>query len=135
MSKDCTLSPDVLAELCKNEARDAALSVIPGIGPPIAGATASQTPYEKALDKELGDAQSDLDKSVITWRQGITEAEYNTTKDLNSLIDILVGSGDGPSLITEMIATDIEPLTETVGYVTVLVITIIILVMNLYVVK
>jgi len=135
MSKDCTLSPDVLAELCKNEAGNSAWNLIPGFGPPIAGATSSQTPYEKGLDKELGDAQSDLDKAVLKWREGITEAEYNTTKDLNSLLDILVGSGDGPSLITEMISTDIEPLTETVGYVVVLVITIIILVMNLYVVK
>ena len=130
MSGSCTLSSDALNQICKNELKGSAWNLIPGAGPPLQNNLQGLTDYEKNLNDQLGTAQGKLEKSNEAWQTDITELTGKIATDLNNLIGMLTGDD---SIINQMIETDIEPLKENIGYIAVLVASMIVLVLNLYV--
>ena len=130
MSGSCTLSSDATNQICKNELKNSAWNLIPGVGPPLQNNLQGLTGYEKNLNDQLGKAQAQLEKSNDTWKTDLTQLTGEIVKDLNSLITMLTGDD---SIINQMIQTTIEPLKENIGYISVLIVSMIILVLNLYV--
>ncbi len=130
MSDSCTLSSEAEKQICKSEMRNAAWSILPGIGPAIGNSLQGLTDYENNLNKQLGDANGKLDQSEKAWQQDITQLTGQIVTDLSNLIDQLTGKN---SIIEQMIQTDIFPLEKVIGYLIVTVISVIILLFNLYV--
>ena len=135
MSDSCTLSSEAEKQICKSEMKNAAWNLLPGIGPPIGNSLQGLTDYENKLNKQLGDAKGKLDQSVNAWRQDITQLTGEIATDLRNLVYLLIGNDQTgqKSIIEQMIQTDIFPLEKVIGYLIVVVISVVILLFNMYV--